>query len=199
MSAVPADSRIPAGYVHDPHDPDYYIERCPDCGSREKRHKHPGRTECGTCNRLCGVTPVSRASDPEKSDKQTVMTDGGRDTRDDERPEVTDDEFLQAVETLGRVKEQVAELTAAFESIDTGLTQTDTVALLYGRRNGLNKTTAEEAFQTLSDIGSKSDRELVVRLLSQYSDLNLSESEEFLSEVETLRNRYGDKGGGTDA
>jgi hypothetical protein len=110
----------------------------------------------------------------------------------DERPEVTDDEFLQAVESLDRVEAQVDELTAAFESVDTGLTHTDTVALLYGRRNGLNKTTVEGAFQTLEDINCKTDRELIIRLLGQYSDLNLSEAEEFLAEVETLRNRYVD-------
>jgi len=119
------------------------------------------------------------------------MSDDG----DDERPFVTDDEFLQAVDALDRVEVEVAELAAGIKSIDTGLTHSDTVALLYGRRNSLNKTTVEEAFETLDDITAKRERELIVRLLSQYSDLNLSEAEVFLSEVETLRNRYGDREG----
>jgi len=121
--------------------------------------------------------------------------DATTDDTEEERPEITDDEFLQAVETLGRVERSVAELTEAISEIDTGLTQTDTVALLYGRRNGLNKTTIEEAFETLDDITAKSERELTIRLLSHYSDLNLSEAEEFLSEVDRLRNRYADGGG----
>ncbi len=124
-------------------------------------------------------------TDPESTDSEQ---------NGDDRPDVTDEEFLQAVEALERVEQQVDQLSDAVESIDTGLTETDTVALLYGRRNSLNKTTVEEAFQTLDDITAKRDRELIVRLLGQYSDLTLSEAEEFLSEVDTLRNRYGDRG-----
>lgn len=114
---------------------------------------------------------------------------------EEERPQITDDEFLQAVETLDRVERSVDELVDAIGELDTGLTHTDTVALLYGRRNGLNKTTIEDAFETLDDITAKSTRELTIKLLARYSDLGVKEAEEFLSEVETLRNRYSDDGG----
>lgn len=114
---------------------------------------------------------------------------------EEQRPEISDEDFLQAIEALSRVERTVESLTDEIDDLDTGLTRTDTVALIYGRRNGLNKGEIEDAFETLNDLTAKSDRELIKRLLSQYGDLNLSESDEFLSEVETLRNRYSDGGG----
>jgi len=77
-----ADS-VPAGYHHDPHDPDAFFVRCPGCDSRTTRNDRPGRKSqtCVRCNRLKGVTPVSKADAPatetEREDGQRVMADGG--------------------------------------------------------------------------------------------------------------------------
>lgn len=113
------------------------------------------------------------------------MTDDETDER-----KLTDEEFRQGIETLSRAEKAVSELTEAIGGLDTGLTRSDTVALLYGRRNGLNKGTIEEAFATLDDVERKDPRELVIRLLAHYSDLNLGQAQGFVSELDTLRNRY---------
>jgi len=70
---------IPDDCRHDPHDPDLFILRCPDCGREDKsqtRKTRRGRV-CGRCNRLMGVTPVSKVSTASPGDGTRVMTDGG--------------------------------------------------------------------------------------------------------------------------
>jgi|GEM_PF-2656928 len=75
------NAAVPTGYRHDPYDPDAFIVRCPSCESRSKRDDRPGPNSqtCGTCNRLMGVTPVSKADAPHGASEtgQRVMTDGG--------------------------------------------------------------------------------------------------------------------------
>jgi len=73
------NGHIPDDCRHDPHDPDLFILRCPDCGRENKsqtRKSRRGRV-CGRCNRLMGVTPVSKVSAASPDDGARVLTDGG--------------------------------------------------------------------------------------------------------------------------
>jgi len=44
---------------HDPHDPDLYRVRCPDCGDTRVKQRTPSNRVCPQCNRLKGVTRLS--------------------------------------------------------------------------------------------------------------------------------------------
>jgi len=186
---------VPSGFVHDPHDPDAFIVRCPDCGKQDKRQERPGRKSqtCVRCNRLKGVTPVSKADPPatesSREDGQRVMTDGGQ----DEDPVDVDPEMLQrGLDALETAESSLEELGEEIHELDTGLTHSDTVALLYGRSNSLNKTEIRDAFATLEDARSKQTRTLLKRLLAdQSAELNLKEADAFLDELDRLERRYG--------
>lgn len=114
-------------------------------------------------------------------------------TDDDPVEEIIDREmFEEAVAALNAAEEAAESLQAEYADIDTGLTQSDTIALLYGRRNSLNKTEIEDALDTLDSLGRKSTSTLVKRLVADLSDLNQSEAEEVLSQLKDLRRRYGE-------
>lgn len=71
---------IPTGYEHDPLTPERFLLRCPDCEHTEKHRTRPmrGSQKCGSCNRLMGITPISKIPKPdERAEQQRAMTDGG--------------------------------------------------------------------------------------------------------------------------
>lgn len=128
------------------------------------------------------------------------MTTNPNTTTDGDSPDEDDDEqidrelFERAVDELAAAEETSAELRDEIRALETGLTRGDTVALLYGRRNSLTKTSIESAFSTLEDISSTSDRTLLKRLLADLGEINQTEADAFLEEVDRLRTRYGDGG-----
>ena len=100
--------------------------------------------------------------------------------------------FEEAIVALNAAEEAAQELQEEYADIETGLSQSDTVALLYGRRNSLNKTEIESGLDTLDTIGRESHSTLVKRLLADLSDLNQAQAQEVLSQLEDIRRRYGE-------
>jgi len=87
--------QIPDDCRHDPHDPDLFILRCPDCDREDKcdSRASPRARTCGRCNRLMGVTPVSKVSTASPGDSPRVLTDGGT-------PEYAENRQADALESL---------------------------------------------------------------------------------------------------
>lgn len=120
------------------------------------------------------------------------MTDDNTPDEDDEEEiEVTREMFERGIEALRGAENQLDEFQAELSDIDTGLTHSDTVALMYGRPNSLTKTNIRNGFETLEDLQSKSSRYLLKRLLADQGDLKLKEADAFLDEVQRLEQRYG--------
>ncbi|WP_336359070.1 hypothetical protein [Haloarcula sp. CGMCC 1.6347] len=114
------------------------------------------------------------------------------DDSDDEPVDVDPEMFERGLEALEAAESSLEELGEEIHDIDTGLTHSDTVALLYGRANSLNKTEIRDGFDTLEDIRSKKTRTLLKRLIAdQSSELNLKEADAFLDELDRLERRYG--------
>jgi len=184
---------IPAGYVHDLHDPEKYRLRCPDCDNDKMLSRRPGQAQqrCGSCNRLMGVTPVSeqRTETPTTEDGERVLADGGQ---EEDPVDVDPEMFQRGLDALEAAETSLEELGEEIHDIDTGLTQSDTVALLYGRANSLNKTEIRDGFETLEDIRSKKTRTLLKRLIAdQSAELKLKEADALLDELDRLERRYG--------
>ncbi|MCD2202727.1 hypothetical protein [Halobacterium sp. KA-6] len=110
---------------------------------------------------------------------------------DEEDVEVTREMFERGIEALRGAEHTLDEFTAELSDVDTGLTHSDTVSLLYGRPNDLTKTAIRNGFETLEDLEAKSTRHLLKRLLADEGDLTLKEADAFLQEVERLEQRYG--------
>jgi molybdopterin converting factor small subunit len=102
-------------------------------------------------------------------------------------PEVFEDALIRFEDALV----QVEELRAEVEALDTPLSQTDTIALLYGRRNGLNKTEIKGAFETLDDVAGTSSGDLLKRLVADLGNMTQSDADEFLGELDRLSRKYG--------
>lgn len=113
------------------------------------------------------------------------------DIGDGEEPFEDLEELERAIAALTAVEDRVQSLVEGFDSLETGLSRSDTVALLYGRRNGLNKGNVKDAMSTLESMGGRSDTDLVKRLLADLSDLNKSEAQDFVDELTDLRRKYG--------
>lgn len=115
-----------------------------------------------------------------------IVTDGGEESKP-----IGPEQFEDAIAALQDATDTIGVLREELKSIDTGLTRSDTVALLYGRRNDLNKTEIKNALETLDDISSTRSSTLVKRLLADLGGLNQSTAESFLTELERLEQRYG--------
>lgn len=105
-------------------------------------------------------------------------------------------EFVDCLEAIADASEAVNTLAADVETLrQTGLTDADAKALLYGRNHDLGKRDIETLFDATDRIaGGKADRPLV-RLLSDLSGETLSDTETFIEELDRLRRKYG---GGAD-
>lgn len=101
------------------------------------------------------------------------------------------DEFATQLHAISGAAEQLGDLQATIERIETGLTEEDAVRLIYGR-SGWSLSDIRKMFGTLDQIEGASDRKLVVRLLADLGNVTLDDAEEFYEEVERLRKRYGD-------
>lgn len=110
---------------------------------------------------------------------------------DDDPVDVDPEMFERAVLALENAEATMEELSDEMASIDTGLTHSDTVALLYGRRNSLNKTEVQDALDALEDASNMGTRSLVRRMLADQSDLTLKQADAFVGELERLERRYG--------
>jgi hypothetical protein len=148
---------------------------CDDCEERDADGINPnGRSLCTICARRGG----------------TLVPDGGE-SEDEDDVEVTREMFERGIDALDAAENTIAEFEAELSDVDTGLTHSDTIALLYGRPNDLNKTNIRNGFETLEDLRSKSTRQLLKRLLADQSPLLLKEADAFLDEIERLEQRYG--------
>jgi len=102
-------------------------------------------------------------------------------------------EFVERLESLAAAAEAVETLTADLERLRaTGLSDDDARDLIYGRNSGLAKRDIEAMFDAVDQlVDGRADRP-VERLLSELSDLNLSETAELMDELDRLNRRYGD-------
>ena len=101
-------------------------------------------------------------------------------------------EFVDCLEAIADASAAVNRLAADIESLrETGLDDADAKALLYGRNHDLGKRDIETLFDAADRLADgKADRPLV-RLLSDLSGENLSDTEAFLDELERLHEKYG--------
>ncbi|MDH5019014.1 hypothetical protein [Halobacterium rubrum] len=150
---------------------------CDDCGVRDAEGMNPpGRSLCRPCARRA----------------KTLIADGGHVVEDDEDDvEVTREMFERGIEALRGAEHTLDEFQSELTDIDTGLTHSNTVSLLYGRPNDLTKTNIRNGFETFEDLEAKSTRYLLKRLLADEGSLTIKEADAFLQEVERLEQRYG--------
>jgi len=120
---------------------------------------------------------------------------------DDERPEeiVVDElttmdteEFTDCLEAIADASEAITTLAEDLERLrQTGLDESDARDLIYGRNHDLGKRDVETLFEAIDTIANgKADRPLI-RLLSDVSGKNMTETEALLDEIERLHRKYG--------
>jgi len=102
-------------------------------------------------------------------------------------------EFVERLESLAAATKAVETLTQDLERLrETGLSDEDARDLIYGRNSGVAKRDIEAMFDTVDQLGDGRADRPVERLLSELSDLNLSETRELMDELDRLNQRYGD-------
>lgn len=102
-------------------------------------------------------------------------------------------EFVERLESLAAAAEAVETLADDLERLRaTGLSDDDARDLIYGRNSGLAKRDIEAMFAAVDQLADGRADRPVERLLSELSDLNLSETAELMDELDRLNRRYGD-------
>jgi len=102
-------------------------------------------------------------------------------------------EFVERLESLAAATKAVETLTQDLKRLrETGLSDEDARDLIYGRNSGLAKRDIEAMFDAVDQLGDGRADRPVERLLSELSDLNLSETRELMDELDRLNQRYGD-------
>lgn len=114
---------------------------------------------------------------------------------DEPEPEtvVVNDRFLDRLDALVRAEKRVQDLGDRLERIDTGLDGEDTERLLWAHLHDWSLTDVRQALDGLDAAAEKDEREIVRRLVAQYGGTTLDEADEFLEQVERLRDHYGDR------
>lgn len=113
-------------------------------------------------------------------------------------PDDEDNPYLQRVtamlDTLDGVERHLDDLQTDIRDLtDMPLDNDDLVYILWGRDHNRTKTGTRDALNALGDIGDKPRREVMIRLVAAYSDLNLDEAADFVDDLYQLRDRYGDE------
>jgi len=100
-------------------------------------------------------------------------------------------QFLQMLRTFDEATEAIQELQAEVAALNTGLDEEDAIRLIYGR-TGFSLSDVRSFFGALDTIQGADERKLLKRLLADLGNDRLEGADEFLDEVERLRNKYGD-------
>jgi hypothetical protein len=119
----------------------------------------------------------------------------------DERPEeiivdelttMDTEEFTDCLEAIADASEAINTLAEDLERLrQTGLDESDARDLIFGRNHDLGKRDIETLFESIDTIANgKADRPLI-RLLSDVSGKNMTETEALLDELERLHRKYG--------
>jgi len=111
-----------------------------------------------------------------------IQTDGG---------EEIDEEFLERLESVELVRDEINRLQNEIEDLDIGLDGNDTERLLWARLTGWSLSDVRDTFDALEDVRTRSNEDLTIRLVAQLGDVNQKEAEEFLEECDRLRRKYG--------
>jgi len=121
---------------------------------------------------------------------------------DDDRPDTINveelttmdaTEFVERLESLAAAAEAVETLATDLERLRaTGLKDEDARDLIYGRNSGLAKRDIEAMFDAVDQLADGRADRPTERLLSELSDLNLSETADLMDELDRLNRRYGD-------
>lgn len=134
--------------------------------------------------------------DDEQDPLERILTSDEEDRPDevavsDDGPIIDVEEFYyrlgslaDAADALVRLQEDIAALR------QTGLDEQDARDLMYGRNSQLTKSDIDAIFGAIDDV-ERGSSDLLVRLLSDVSGLNLQETEEVVSELNRLREKYG--------
>ncbi|WP_436924941.1 hypothetical protein [Halosimplex amylolyticum] len=115
------NSAVPEGYRHDPHAPDLFVLRCPGCDHEERRQRRSGKMDrrCIQCDRLMGVSPVSKApAESPGEGEQRAMTDGGRSP--EERQAAALEELAHRTRLQNAVLLQLVNETKALRHVEAG-------------------------------------------------------------------------------
>lgn len=102
-------------------------------------------------------------------------------------------EFVERLESLAAAAEAIETLATDLERLRaTGLKDEDARDLIYGRNSSLAKRDIEAMFDAVDQLADGRADRPTERLLSELSDLNLSETAELMDELDRLNRRYGD-------
>jgi len=112
--------------------------------------------------------------------------------------DITVGEFVDRLETIAEAAEKLLVLQSDLRALrDTGLTDEDVVALLYGRNSRLNKGDIRRTISTLDDIGERlrgtpeNQKQLLKRLVSSLErSLKLDDIEETFDQLKNLHDEY---------
>lgn len=137
------------------------------------------------------------------------MTDGGVETPldrifvedADDRPDeivveelttMDAEEFIDRLESLADAADAINTMAEDLQRLrQTGLTDDDALHLIYGRNRSLAKQDISAMFKAIDElVAGRADRP-TERILSDISDLNLSETAEVMDELDRLNRRYG--------
>jgi hypothetical protein len=112
------------------------------------------------------------------------------------------EEFVEALHAVREADHRLAEIQSDLASIRTGLREEDAIRLIYGRNSDCSLEEIRALFDTLDAIAGSDTRKLTIRLLADLGGCRIDDAEDFIEEVERLRERYGDlatqNGGRTD-
>jgi hypothetical protein len=114
----------------------------------------------------------------------------------DELTTMDAEEFTDCLEAIADASEAITTLAEDLERLrQTGLDESDARDLIYGRNHDLGKRDVETLFEAIDAIANgKADRPLI-RLLSDVSGKNMTETEALLDELERLHRKYGGNDG----
>jgi polyhydroxyalkanoate synthesis regulator phasin len=161
----------------------------------EHLHQNPGGGAPGRCFPLTERSMCTTHRIPRKTDESTESISG--DTTDSGRlltdggtsPEVSE-EFLERLEDVEQVRQQIKDLQNELERLDIGLEDEDTERLLWARLSGWSLTDVRNAFEAIEDLQRADTEDLVVRLVAQLGGMTQQEADEFLAECHRLQRKY---------
>lgn len=106
--------------------------------------------------------------------------------------DIAGEEFIEALNAVREVQQNMRDLQRSMEDLDTGLDREDAVALIYGRNYDLGKNQVEAAFDVMDVLIEAPPEDIAPRLMAdKTSDLTISEAAEVWDEIVELEKKYG--------
>lgn len=126
---------------------------------------------------------------PQSDDEQITTEIKLTDSDDGEWTDAA--EFLRMLKSMDEATAVIRELQGEVAHLNTGLDEEDAIRLIYGRTQ-FSLLDIRNFFDTLDTIEGAGERKLLKRLLADLGNDRLEDADEFITEVERLRKKYGD-------